>query len=90
MYEPEFNRSILPLLEAGDVDVLEWSFDTVTDHKQMPAAIQSLLSAYSDAGLLYGHGVYYSLLAAGWGPASGRLAGQLAADTGCIPVSACE
>ena len=68
MYEPEFNRCILPLLESGDVDALEWSFDTVQDHNHLPDWIKSLLGAYSAAGNLYAHGVYYSLLAAGWGP----------------------
>lgn len=66
MYEPEFNRAVLPLLESGDVEALEWSFDTVADHQLLPDWQQSLLSVYADAGRLYGHGVYYSLLDARW------------------------
>lgn len=66
MYEPAFNRAILPLLESGDVDALEWSFDTVTDHRTLPDWMQSLLRAYADEDRLYAHGVYYSLLGGAW------------------------
>ena len=68
MYEPAFNRAILPLLEQGEVDALEWSFDTVKDYKLMPAWLQQLLKEYGDAGRLYGHGVYYSVFAGAWLP----------------------
>ncbi len=68
MYEPEFNRAILPLLESGEIDALEWSFDTVADHRSLPDWMQGLLRAYSDASRLYGHGVYYSLFSGTWGP----------------------
>lgn len=67
MYEPAFNRAILPLLESGDIDVLEWSFDTVADHRTLPDWIKSLLQAYSDEDRLYAHGVYFSLLGGSWG-----------------------
>jgi uncharacterized protein (UPF0276 family) len=62
MYEPQFNRAILPLLESGDISALEWSFDTVADHRSLPDWMKALLGAYSDEARLYGHGVYYSLL----------------------------
>jgi uncharacterized protein (UPF0276 family) len=68
MYEPVFNRAIVPLLESGDVDALEWSFDTVSDHDKLPGWTRSLLRAFSDEDRLYGHGVYYSLLTGTWGP----------------------
>ena len=45
MYEPAFNRAILPLLESGDVDALEWSFDTVADHATLPVPRQSRRSS---------------------------------------------
>jgi uncharacterized protein (UPF0276 family) len=67
MYEPEFNRAILPLLESGDIDALEWSFDTVLDHTSLPDWIRALLAAYSAEDRLYAHGVYYSLLGGRWG-----------------------
>jgi uncharacterized protein (UPF0276 family) len=66
MYEQAFNRAILPLLEAGEVEALEWSFDTVSDPQLLPEWQQNLLKAYADAGRLYGHGVYYSLLNGNW------------------------
>src|SRR6476660_5259073 len=68
MYEPAFNRAILPLLESGDIDALEWSFDTAADHRSLPDWMKSLLGAYSDEDRLYAHGVYYSLLGGRWGP----------------------
>ena len=67
MYEPAFNRAILPLLESGDIDALEWSFDTVTDHNTLSDWVKTLLQAYSDEDRLYAHGVYYSLLGGNWG-----------------------
>jgi len=36
MYEQAFNRAVMPLLEAGAVDALEWSFDTVSDPGLLP------------------------------------------------------
>lgn len=66
MYEPVFNRAILPLLEAGEVDALEWSFDTVKDYRLMPQWQQQFLKEYAHAGRLYGHGVYYSVFAGAW------------------------
>jgi uncharacterized protein (UPF0276 family) len=68
MYEPVFNRAILPLLESGDIDALEWSFDTVADHNTLPDWMKALLRAYADEDRLYAHGVYYSLLGGSWGP----------------------
>jgi uncharacterized protein (UPF0276 family) len=67
MYEPAFNRAMLPLLESGDIDALEWSFDTIADHRVLPDWMQSLLGAYSDEERLYAHGVYYSLFGGSWG-----------------------
>jgi uncharacterized protein (UPF0276 family) len=66
-YMPElaFNRALLPLLEAGEIDALEWSFDTVKDVAALPDWMYALLKEFSDAGRLYGHGVYYSLLSGG-------------------------
>jgi uncharacterized protein (UPF0276 family) len=75
-YMPElgFNRALLPLLQSGEVDALEWSFDTVDDVAALPSWMYALLKEYSDAGRLYGHGVYYSLLSGG---GSGRIAAWL-------------
>lgn len=65
MPEPAFNRALLPLLQSGEVDALEWSFDTVQDVAALPGWMYGLLKEFSDAGRLFGHGVYYSLLSGG-------------------------
>lgn len=62
MHEAEFIASALPLFEAGEIDVLEWSFDTIADSKYEPAWLSILLQEYSGRGRLLAHGVRYSLL----------------------------
>lgn len=66
MYEPSFNRALLPLLADGMVDALEWSFDTVKDYRLLPDWTLQLLKEFSAADRLYGHGVYYSVFAGRW------------------------
>jgi len=55
-----------PLLEAGQVEALEWSFDTLFWAGQVPDWFSELLSAYSHQGRLIGHGVFFSLLSGKW------------------------
>jgi uncharacterized protein (UPF0276 family) len=62
MHEAEFIASALPLFEAGEIDVLEWSFDTISDSKYEPSWLPLLLQEYSGRGRLLAHGVRYSLL----------------------------
>ncbi len=62
MHEAEFIASALPLLEAGEIDVLEWSFDTIAGSEYEPAWLPILLQEYSGRGRLLAHGVRYSLL----------------------------
>lgn len=62
MHEAEFIASALPLFEAGEIDVLEWSFDTIADSSYEPAWLPVLLQEYSGRGRLLAHGVRYSLL----------------------------
>lgn len=62
MPEAEFIATALPLFEAGEIDVLEWSFDTIADNKYEPAWLPILLQEYSGRGRLLAHGVRYSLL----------------------------
>ncbi|GGF13189.1 hypothetical protein GCM10011383_25460 [Hymenobacter cavernae] len=57
-----------PLLEAGQVEALEWSFDTLFRAGQVPDWFSELLSAYSQQGRLIGHGVFFSLLSGKWTP----------------------
>ncbi|MBO0951358.1 multinuclear nonheme iron-dependent oxidase [Fibrella forsythiae] len=56
----------LPLFEAERVEALEWSFDTLYAHQQLPDWFVDLLTTYSEAGRLIGHGVFFSLLSGRW------------------------
>lgn len=62
MHEAEFIAAALPLFEAGEVDVLEWSYDTISHQRYEPAWLPLLLQDYSAKGRLLAHGVRYSLL----------------------------
>ncbi len=63
MDHPAFAAAALPVLQAGHVDALEWSFDTAWSPS--PTTCQ-LLDAFSSSNALYGHGVSLSLLSATW------------------------
>lgn len=65
MPESEFFQATRQLFEAGQVDVLEWSFD-VGWGRSLPNWLSELLSFFSDRDRLLGHGVSYSLLSAEW------------------------
>jgi uncharacterized protein (UPF0276 family) len=56
----------LPLLEAGQVQAIEWSFDTISAPEQMPEWFAELLAAFSHENRLIGHGVFFSLFAGKW------------------------
>lgn len=62
MLDGAFARATLPLFEAGDVDAIEWSFDTAW--RDLPDWADALLAAAAAEGRLYGHGVHYSPLSA--------------------------
>jgi uncharacterized protein (UPF0276 family) len=66
MLEEDFVRASLPLFEAGEVDVLEWSFDVGWSLPQLPDWADGLLQHYSEQGRLLGHGVTFSPLSATW------------------------
>lgn len=59
-------RAALPLLEAGRVEAIEWSFDALFNQAERPAWFEDLLQAYSDENRLLGHGVYFSLFSGRW------------------------
>ncbi len=54
-------QSAIPLFQQGNVDAIEWSFDTLFDHSKIPTWFMELLSAYSSEGRLIGHGVHFSI-----------------------------
>lgn len=62
MHEAEFIAAALPLFEAGEVEVLEWSYDTIPLPEHEPVWLSVLLQEYAAKGRLLAHGVRYSLL----------------------------
>ncbi len=58
-----------PLLEAGRVEALEWSFDALFRAGPVPDWFAELLGTYAAQDRLLGHGVFFSLLSARWSPA---------------------
>ena len=59
-------EAALPLLEASEVEALEWSFDTLYKSGGMPPWFEALLDAFGREGRLVGHGVYFSLFSGRW------------------------
>lgn len=78
MIEPEFVRAAYPLFEAGEVEVLEWSFDTLWSGASAPQWMPELLENYSNASSLLGHGVTYSMFTADSPPRAERWCKRLA------------
>jgi uncharacterized protein len=66
MVEPEFLRATYPLFDNSEVDVIEWSFDTVLDPSAQADWMDSLLNEYGKSNRLVAHGVYFSTLNARW------------------------
>ncbi len=58
--------TILPLLEAGEIEALEWSFDTLFGQEDLPEWFVELLRTFSASGRLVGHGVFFSIFKAKW------------------------
>jgi uncharacterized protein len=59
-------QSILPLLQDEQIESLEWSFDTLFNHKNIPDWFVSLLKEFGKSGRLVGHGVFGSLFSGCW------------------------
>lgn len=57
----DYWQAAKPLLEANDVECVEWSFDMGWG-RQLPVWLQKILADYSERDKLYGHGVSYSAL----------------------------
>ena len=62
----DFLGASLPLFQAGEVDVMEWSFDTIWNGYEAPDWVTGLIDHYSAEGRLLGHGVMFSLLSGKW------------------------
>ncbi|MBC6611476.1 DUF692 family protein [Hymenobacter sp. BT507] len=67
----------LPLLAAGRVEAVEWSFDTLFNGQSLPNWFAELLTAYGEQSRLVGHGVYFSLLSGRWTPEQAQWLEQL-------------
>lgn len=59
-------QATFPLFEEERVDAIEWSFDALFDMATLPDWFNQLLQAYSEAGRLIGHGIYFSLFSGRW------------------------
>ncbi len=66
MPESDFLNACLPLFQKGEINVIEWSFDTIIHENLKPEWLTGLLDSFACENKLLGHGVYYSLLDASW------------------------
>lgn len=83
MLEEDFREAAAPLFASGEVDALEWSFDTGWGRRDgVPAWADALLDHYASEGRLFGHGVHYSPLSARWEERQARWLEGLAREVG--------
>ncbi len=61
-------QAAFPLLAAGEIEAIEWSFDSLYRVKKVPTWFIDFISAFSDGNRLIGHGVYYSFCSGKWLP----------------------
>ena len=66
MLEEGFWQAAQPLFAAGNVDVLEWSFDLGWGAEPPPVWADELVDRYSETNRLLGHGVTFSPLSGNW------------------------
>jgi len=57
-----------PLFEEERIQAIEWSFDALFDHSEVPLWFEKLLQVYSQSERLIGHGVFFSLFSGKWLP----------------------
>ena len=72
-------QSSLPLLEAGKVHALEWSFDALFKVREIPPWFTELIQEFANANRLVGHGVYFSIFSGKWLPEQQEWLDQLKA-----------
>lgn len=78
-HHPGFRAAVEPLLLEGAIEVVEWTVDAGFDREIAPSAA-AVLSAFGEAGRLYGHGIGYSPLSAGRDDVARRWLASLRAD----------
>ena len=62
-------QAVLPLFQKERVQAIEWSFDTLYNHRKIPKWFVALLTAFGNENRLIGHGVYFSLFSGKWSKA---------------------
>lgn len=62
----QFLEASLPLFQKQQVEIIEWSFDTIKKSSKEPVWLPLMLKEYGEKNRLLGHGVFYSLLDANW------------------------
>lgn len=66
MLNKEFLNSTYSLFENGEVEILEWIFDTSWGLEELPSWATNLLNCYSAENRLLWHGVSLSLFSGNW------------------------
>lgn len=79
MPEPAYQRAAAPLLDVGEVDVVEWSFDILWGG-EIPTWLAGVLAEFGPRGDLLGHGVTFSPLSGRWHARQVSWLGQLALE----------
>ena len=59
-------RAAMRLLQAGEVDAAEWTYDNLHAAADVPTWFTDLVAHFAQAGRLYGHGVFFSLFDGRW------------------------
>ena len=59
-------QATLPLFHAEKVQAIEWSFDTLYNHRKIPNWFFELLTAFGKHDRLIGHGIFFSLFSGKW------------------------
>lgn len=76
----DFRQAAYPLFEAGEVEILEWSFDVGWGPAGVPAWARLLIDAYAESDRLLGHGVTLSPFSGAWQPRHERWLARLAGE----------
>lgn len=61
-------QTALPLFAEEKVQAIEWAFDTLFNHKNIPDWFVELLESFGKEGRLIGHGAFFSLFSGKWKP----------------------
>jgi len=67
MPENDLISASLPLFTNEEIEIIEWSFDTITNEQLKPIWLNQLLTEFGNNNRLLGHGVYYSVFDPSWG-----------------------